>query len=148
MVSPVSFHPAARLLTGPQRPTPAPLQLQASSSGSPLGGRVNPLSKAGVYRRRRKIALDRTGRARRAERAASVFGCGDLLQARQTFMRCRTKARVAQWEPSACSTKGTGGNVARSVGDSRQPRAFNVRCGLATVGLVEAGLVSQDGRGV
>jgi hypothetical protein len=40
-----------------------------------------------------------------------------------------------------------GRDVARSVGDSRQPGAFGRGCGLATVGLIEGGLlVSQDGR--
>lgn len=151
MVSPISVHPAARLLSSAQSPTPTPLSLKPSSSSSPLGRRVNPLPKAGVYRCGRKVALDRTGRAVWADRAASVLGRRDLLQARQALMRSRSKAGAAQWELpqfSSASSSGAGRDVARSVGDSRQPRTLVGGCGLATVGLVEGGLVSQDGRGV
>jgi hypothetical protein len=85
-----------------------------------------------------------------ADRAASVLGRRNLLQAGQALMRCRRKAGAAQWKlpqvACASSSSGAGRDVARSVGDSRQPGAFVGRCGLATVGLVEGGLVSQDGR--
>jgi hypothetical protein len=86
-----------------------------------------------------------------ADRAASVLGRRNLLQAGQALMRCRRKAGAAQWKlpqvACASSSSGAGGDVARSVGDSRQPGArFVGRYGLATVGLVEGGLVSQDGR--
>lgn len=92
----------------------------------------------------------------------SVLGSGDLLQARQAFMRDGGGRCAAQWQgvvelfrriasreasSYSSSNSGAGGDVTRAVGDSGEPGAFGGGSGLASVGLFEGGLlVSQDGR--
>jgi hypothetical protein len=66
-----------------------------------------------------------------ATRVGPVFGSGDLLQARQAFMRdgggrCAAQRqgvvarvrRIASGDTSSSSNSGAGGDVARAMGDS------------------------------
>lgn len=66
-----------------------------------------------------------------ATRVGPVLGGGDLLQARQTFMRdgggrCAAQRqgvvararRIASCDSSSSSNSGAGGDVARAMGDS------------------------------